>query len=181
MTTHDLKKATAALLAAALVAPQGAYAAEAAKAVAAAKAPKVEAQPAPVLFRGVDVGDDSVAIKLSGRAAYDSFLTQKPPRLVMDLIGVKDKSSLRSVPGRGAALARVRSAQYQVKPRLITRVVLDLVRMTGYKIGVNSQGLTVQLGSPVSSEAVAAGATLPAAPAAPTAPRMPVPAAPKPA
>jgi type IV pilus assembly protein PilQ len=137
MTTHDLKKALAATLAAALIIPQGAVAAYAADAVAPA--------PASASFQGVDVADDAVTIKLSTSVQYNSFLTQTPPRLVLELLDTKNDFSARSAKGQGKYLKGVRTSQFQKTPRMITRVVLDLVKMAVYKIAADPAGMTVKL------------------------------------
>lgn len=167
MTTHDLKKATAALLAAALIIPQGSVAAYAAEA-ASVKAP------APAVFSGVEVSDDQVVIKLSGPVQYNSFLTQTPPRLVLELLDTKHAAPVRAAKGAGQFLAGVRTSQFQRTPRLVTRVVLDLVKMAVYKVSADAKGLAVQLiGSGAATAPAAAEPSAPAA-AAPEAPETSV-------
>jgi type IV pilus assembly protein PilQ len=134
MTRHDLKKATAALVAAALMAPQASFAAEAGKTAA-----------APAVFQGVDVSSDFVTIKLSTGVQYNSFVTQTPPRLIVDLLDTKNGAPAGSAKGAGKLLVKVRSSQFQTQPRLITRVVLDLVKTAGYKIDALANGLGVRL------------------------------------
>ncbi len=142
MNTHNLKKALAALLAAALVIPQGVVAACAADVSAADSAAPAAA---PASFTGVDVADDLVTIKLSSAVQYNSFLTQTPPRLVLELLDTKNDAAVRTAKGSGKYLAGVRTSQFQRKPRLITRVVLDLIKMAVYKIGLDPAGMTIRL------------------------------------
>jgi type IV pilus assembly protein PilQ len=137
MTTIDLKKALAVLLAAAIIIPQGAVAAYAADAAASA--------PAPASFQGVDVADDMVTIKLSTSVQYNSFLTQTPPRLILELLDTRNDAAARTAKGQGKYLKGVRTSQFQKTPRLITRVVLDLLKMAVYKIGADPAGMTVKL------------------------------------
>ncbi|MFI5349929.1 MAG: type IV pilus secretin PilQ [Elusimicrobiota bacterium] len=156
MTTHNLKKALATLLAAALIIPQGAVAAYAADAAA-------SAAPAPASFQGVDVTDDLVTIKLSTAVQYNSFLTQTPPRLILELLDTQNDAAERSTKGLGRYLKSVRTSQFQKTPRLITRVVLDLIKMAVYKIGTDPAGMTVKLvGSDEDSATAAADASAPA-------------------
>ncbi len=170
------KKALASALAAILAFPMGSVPALAA-----------DAAPAPASFQGIDVADDMVTIKLSTSVLYNSFLTQTPPRLVMELLDVKHEGPTQSMKGKGQFLAGVRSSQFEKSPRLITRVVMDLVKMAGYKVGTVPGGLSVQLvGSvedePKQSEAAPAPAPKPvvakraaaAKPAAPPPPAMKV-------
>jgi type IV pilus assembly protein PilQ len=151
MTTHNLKKAAAAFLAAALIMPQGAVAAYAADAAA-------SAAPVPASFQGVDVADDLVTIKLSTAVQYNSFLTQTPPRLILELLDTKHDAVERAAKGKGQYLAGVRTSQFQRSPRMITRVVLDLIKMGVYKVSAVSGGLAVQLiGSGAATAAAAPG------------------------
>jgi type IV pilus assembly protein PilQ len=170
MTTHNLKKALAALLAAALIVPQGAVAAFAAEAAAPAAA-----APAPASFQGVDVADDSVTIKLSTSVQYNSFLTQNPPRLILELLDTKNVAAVRAAKGQGRYLKGVRTSQFQRTPRMITRVVLDLLKMAVYKIGADPRGMTVKLVG--SGDAAASDEAAPSAAAAAETPApKPVPA-----
>ncbi len=134
MIRNDFKRTAAALLAAALICPHATFAAEAAKSVA-----------TPAVFQGVDVSGDFVAIKLSTAVQYNSFVTQTPPRLVVDLLDTQDGAPGASVKGSGRLLTRVRSGQFQKRPRLITRVVLDLAKTAGYRVGLLSYGLGIRL------------------------------------
>ena len=175
MTTHDLKKALAALLAAALIIPQGAVAAYAADAAA-------SSAPATASFQGVDVADDLVTIKLSTAVQYNSFLTQTPPRLILELLDTKNDAASRSANGQGKYLKGVRTSQFQSTPRMITRVVLDLIKMAVYKIGTDAAGMTVKLvgsdddAAPSESAVASESAAPPDAPSEPPV-RKPRPAA----
>ena len=159
MINYPLKKALSTALAVILAVPSGVLPAVAA-----------DAASAPVVFQGVDVSDDFITIKLSTAVLYNSFLTQTPPRLVMELLDTKHEGPTESTKGKGAFLAGVRSSQFEKSPRLITRVVLDLVKMAGYKVGTTKAGLTVQIVGSVDAEetnepapqAAAAMPTLPA-------------------
>jgi type IV pilus secretin PilQ/predicted competence protein len=143
MINHQMKKALSAALAIVLAVPAGVIPAFAA-----------DAAPAPAVFQGVEVSNDLVTIKLSTAVLYNSFLTQTPPRLVMELLDTKHEGPTQSAKGKGAFLAGVRSSQYEKSPRLITRVVMDLVKMAGYKVGTTKAGLTVQIVGSVDDAAV---------------------------
>ena len=148
MNTDHFKKALAAVLAAALVVPQGAVAAYAADVVASTEAAPASAAPAAAAtasFRGVEVGPDSVKIKLTDTVQYNSFLTQNPPRLILELLDTKNDAAARTAKGQGAYLKGVRTSQFQKSPRMITRVVLDLNKMAVYKIGADPAGMVVKL------------------------------------
>ncbi|MEQ1917627.1 MAG: AMIN domain-containing protein, partial [Elusimicrobiota bacterium] len=152
-----MKKALSAALAVILAVPAGVIPAFAA-----------DAAPAPAVFQGVEVADDLVTIKLSTAVLYNSFLTQTPPRLVMELLDTKHEGPTQSAKGKGSFLSGVRSSQYEKSPRLITRVVMDLVKMAGYKVGTTKSGLTVQIvgsvedGAPAAPKAAAVVPVVPA-------------------
>lgn len=162
MNTHDfLKRAIATLAAAALAAPQGALVSFAAEA-----APVAMSSSAVAAFGGVEVSDDLVAVKVSTSVQYNSFLTQIPPRLVLELFDVKHEGKSQSIEGRGKFLKGVRTSQFEKSPRMVTRVVLDLIAMAGYKIGLDARGLSVQLvgSEDASSKTVPTVAPTPSAP-----------------
>ena len=168
MTTHDLKKALAAALAAALIIPQGAIAAYAADGAA-------PVAPVAASFQGLDIADDAVTIKLSTSVQYNSFLTQTPPRLVLELLDTKNDFSARSAKGQGKYLKGVRTSQFQKTPRMITRVVLDLIKMAVYKIAADPAGMTVKLsGSDDAADSDAPSDTWKPAPEPKAAPAAPV-------
>jgi len=158
MINQHTKKALSAALAVILAIPGGVVPAIAA-----------DAAPSPAVFQGVEVTDDLVTIKLSTAVLYNSFLTQTPPRLVMELLDTKHEGPTQSAKGKGAFLSGVRSSQFEKSPRLITRVVMDLVKMAGYKVATTKNGLAVQIVGSVSDAPDAAAA--PTAPAA--APKLP--------
>lgn len=164
MINQSMKKALSAALAVILSTPAGVLPALAA-----------DSGPAPVEFQGVEVSGDLVTIKLSTAVLYNSFLTQTPPRLVMELLDTKHEGPTRSAKGQGTFLAGVRSSQFEKSPRLITRVVMDLVKMAGYKVGTTEGGLTVQIVGSVDDQAAAPAA----APAPVVAKRAAAAAAPK--
>ncbi|HAZ07798.1 MAG TPA: hypothetical protein DCZ01_04565 [Elusimicrobia bacterium] len=168
MNTHDiLKKSTAALLVAALVLPQGIVFA----------LPAQAAVPlAPVAsFQGVEVSEDIVTIKLSTAVLYNSFLTSAPPRLVMEFLDTKQEGAGQSVPGKGKFLKGVRTSQFKKSPRMVTRIVFDLVKMAGYKVALDAKGLSVAFVGSVEEEAPKADAkAAEAAPAVPVATVVPI-------
>lgn len=180
MNMRILKKAAAVATAAALLAPGPVFAADA----------EVKA-----VFQGIEVSGDFALIKLSNPVQYNSFVTQVPPRLVVDLLDTKDGAPVAQAAGSGRILKRARSAQYRRHPRLITRVVLDLSKTAGYRMGAMSNGLGIRLvdgENPPASQstakpaarasAVTAASSAPAPASAPVAAAKPaVKIAPKPA
>jgi len=114
---------------------------------------------------GLSVGDDTVVIKLSAATQYNGILIAKPPRLVVELLDADDQVGAQEIAGKGRFLKRVRVAQYQRSPKMISRVVMDLKEMAGYRLAQSDHSLVVTL----VAESAAAQAPQPPAPKAPVA------------
>jgi type IV pilus assembly protein PilQ len=109
---------------------------------------------------GVSVGDDTVTINLSAATQYNGILIAKPPRLVVELLDADDQVGAKAIAGKGRFLKRVRVAQYQRSPKMISRVVMDLKEMAGYRLVQSDHALVVTL----VAESAAAQAPQPPAP-----------------
>ena len=100
---------------------------------------------ATAVMEGLSVGDDTVTIKLSASAQYNGFLTAKPPRLVVELFDTENQVGAQALAGKGRFLKGVRAAQFQRSPRMISRVVMDLKEIAGYRLTQSGDNLVVQL------------------------------------
>ena len=107
--------------------------------------------------RGSDP-ERSVVLTADGGLAHEHFELQNPPRLVLDLPGVVDRTGTKSLAVDSSILPRVRVAQFATKPRPVVRVVLDLKTPRPYAIVPTENGLVVDF----SEEAVRMAATQPA-------------------
>ncbi len=140
--------------------------------------PKPAPKPAPAaasVLQGVELGEDTVRLKLSSPARYRSSISSNPPRLVLDLIDTDHRLGVPSVAGRGKVLLRLRSSQLSPGPKAVTRVALDLNGQANYKVSADGNDLVVAL---IGAEAPVAAAPVPAAEPAPvTAAPAPVAAA----
>ncbi|MBI5596122.1 MAG: type IV pilus secretin PilQ [Elusimicrobia bacterium] len=134
------RRATALLLAAALLAPAPALAQQAEKA----------------LLEGVEAGSDRVSIHLSRPAQFNAFTTAEPPRLVVELLNTEFEGASQVAEGRGKFLEKVRSGQYQREPSPIARVVLYLKELVSYRARWEGPRLDVELQSQVTAAAPAA-------------------------
>jgi type IV pilus assembly protein PilQ len=147
----------------------------AATAEAAVPAPPVvtaEVIPAPELSRAelahlleevtAESSSEGVAVRLlaDGTIAAKDFVLANPPRLVIDLPGVRNTVRRRVFPVSGGLVSRVRISQFQSAPDPITRVVLDLTRPAPYSLHADGERLSVLVGG-------AAAETAAAPPAAP--------------
>lgn len=117
----------------------------------------------------VVVGPDTVTIKLSDQVKFKSFLTQQPPRLVIELLGA-DYQAAKKVPGQGQFLKSVRGGQFQPEPSPVSRVVLDLNQIPGYQVSQKDNDLVVTLGPATQASGPAPAAAVSQAAGAPKAP-----------
>ncbi|OLD62934.1 MAG: hypothetical protein AUI47_10805, partial [Acidobacteria bacterium 13_1_40CM_2_68_5] len=92
--------------------------------------------------RGED-SERSVVLTADGGLANEHFELKNPPRLVIDLLGVVDRTRTKTVTVGAGGLSRVRVAQFATKPRPVVRVVLDLTSPKPYAIVPTDTGLVV--------------------------------------
>ena len=93
----------------------------------------------------VDASGSTVVIKLLGDGFFvpKDFVLDNPPRVVVDLPGVKNEVRRRTIPVKGALVSRVRVAQFQKEPDLVTRVVVDLVRPMPHAVKSDGERLAL--------------------------------------
>jgi type IV pilus assembly protein PilQ len=79
---------------------------------------------------GVEVANagamTAVEIRGDGEFAYSTFRLSDPPRFVVDLEGVVNRSSRSAIPVSQGSVERVRIAQFKPFPDPVARVVVDL-------------------------------------------------------
>ena len=92
--------------------------------------------------RGDDAGH-TIVLTANGGLAQEHFELKNPPRLVIDLVGVVDKTATKSVAVGSGGLSRVRVAQFATKPKPVVRVVLDMTTPKPYAIVPTENGLVV--------------------------------------
>ncbi len=114
----------------------------------------------------VDVSGNasSAIVSLLGDGALEvqDFALENPPRIVLDVAGVRSDVHQRVVPGTGPVL-RARISQYRTSPK-VARVVIDLDRSRPYRTERDGERLLVRLGDGIAAPSAAASAP-PAAPA----------------
>src|SRR5262249_50157863 len=91
-------------------------------------------------------GEDNqkaVVLKADGGLAHEHFELKNPPRLVIDLVGVVDKTPTKTVPVGTGGLSRVRVAQFATRAKPVVRVVLDMTTPQPYAIVPTENGLVV--------------------------------------
>jgi type IV pilus secretin PilQ/predicted competence protein len=91
-------------------------------------------------------GSVEVRITGDGELRYKAFRLEGPPRLVIDLDGVRNAAPRSSVPVDDPVVQRVRVAQFQPN---VARVVVDLAHKTDYDIAVVGEQVRVAFGSAV--------------------------------
>ena len=102
-----------------------------------------------------DKGRLHVLIMANGPIEHRSFRLQNPPRLVVDIPQTVNRANHRNLRVETPPLQGIRVAQFRRHPP-ITRVVLDLERMTPYQVRRRGPVVAVELG--------ASGAETPAIP-----------------
>lgn len=129
----------------------------------------------------VDSGSGVVSIKLLGDGVFEAhdFVLDNPPRIVVDLPGVKNEVRKRTIAVKSDLVTRVRVAQFQNEPHLVARVVVDLNRPVAHAVRADGERLALLIGEGPALAAASAAAPAYAAPA--VAKPAPRPAAEKPA
>src|SRR5712692_7027388 len=87
--------------------------------------------------------EPAVLLKADGPIAQEHFELKNPPRLVIDLLGVLDRTTTKSIAVGSGFLSKVRVAQFATKPRPVARVVLDMSAPKPYAIVPTDNGLLV--------------------------------------
>jgi type IV pilus assembly protein PilQ len=87
-----------------------------------------------------------VALLGDGALAAKDFVLSNPPRIVIDLPGVKNEVRKRVVPVQSAVVSRVRISQFQTQPELVTRIVVDLTAPTAYTLHADGERLSLSIG-----------------------------------
>ena len=114
-----------------------------------------------------------VAVLLVGDGWFSAkdFALANPPRIVVDLPGVKNEVKQRSIAVKDDAVTRVRVSQFQTSPEYVTRVVVDLARPMPHALVPDGERLAVVVGQTPEAAAAepahvaAAPAVVPPAPA----------------
>jgi len=115
----------------------------------------------------VDVSGNasSAIVSLLGDGALEvqDFALENPPRIVLDVAGVRSEVHPRVVPGTGPVL-RARISQYRTSPK-VARVVIDLDRSRPYRTERDGERLLVRLGENVAASTAAPAPSAPPPPA----------------
>jgi type IV pilus assembly protein PilQ len=98
----------------------------------------------------------TVRLLADGTIAARDFVLANPPRLVIDLPGVRNTVRRRVFPVSGGLVSRVRISQFQSAPDPITRIVVDLTRPAPYSLYPDGERLAVVVGEAAQAAAPAA-------------------------
>lgn len=112
--------------------------------------PQLHAETDLTIVESIDfIEADTIAVGLSNPAesvSFDIFTIAKPPKIVIDFVDTELGVSEKNIPGEtDGIIIRVRSAQHKSEPQKITRVVLDLDHMTGFKSTSDGNKLLISL------------------------------------
>jgi type IV pilus assembly protein PilQ len=96
----------------------------------------------------VTSGKGSVTVSLLGDGTFAprDFVLDNPPRIVIDLPGVRNEVKRRAVPVPGGLVSRIRISQFQTSPELVARVVVDLTRPMAHSLHSDGERLAVLVG-----------------------------------
>jgi len=106
-------------------------------------------------------GQVSITLLGDGWFAPKDFVLANPPRVVLDLPGVRNEVRQRAIAVSGNVVTRVRVSQFQTAPELVTRVVFDLSAPAPHALATDGERLAVIVGK----DAVLAAASQAPAPA----------------
>jgi len=123
------------------------------------------------------VGDGlQVSIDATGPVQVETNVLTEPDRLVVDFFNAALRTQEREIAVNGGGVARVRSAQFQVKP-YVSRLVFDLTEPVDVRVTASSTTYQVTLELHPKAPAAAPPAGPPAGQPAPSVPPTPPPAA----
>jgi N-acetylmuramoyl-L-alanine amidase len=123
------------------------------------------------------VGDGlQVSIDATGPVQVETNVLTEPDRLVVDFFNAALRTQEREIVVNGGGVARVRSAQFQVKP-YVSRLVFDLTEPVDVRVTASSTTYQVTLELHPKAPAAAPPAGPPAGQPAPSVPSTPPPAA----
>jgi type IV pilus assembly protein PilQ len=129
--------------------PLAAEAAPAPAVAASAPAPTARGETAHALESvSAETRNGRVAIVLVGDGWFSAkdFALANPPRIVVDLPGVKNEVKQRAITVKDDAVSRVRISQFQTSPEYVTRVVVDLSRPMPHALVPDGERLAVVVG-----------------------------------
>jgi type IV pilus assembly protein PilQ len=95
-----------------------------------------------------------VVLTADGALEAEHFELKTPPRLVIDLPGVVDRTPQKAIPVSSSFLSRVRVAQFASRPRPVARVVLDMSGPQAYAIVPRADGLVIDFSEDAIQHAV---------------------------
>ncbi|MEO8430425.1 MAG: type IV pilus secretin PilQ [Acidobacteriota bacterium] len=108
--------------------------------------------------------DGEVVVALLGDGYFQAkdFALENPPRIVIDLPGVRNDVRRRALTVKSELVARVRVSQFQTSPELVTRIVLDLTRPAPHAIRLDGERLSVVVGRTAGAVETASASVRPA-------------------
>jgi type IV pilus assembly protein PilQ len=101
-----------------------------------------------------DAAAPRIVLSADGGLVHEHFELNDPMRLVVDLVGVNDRTGRKSIAVNSDVVSKVRVAQFVSHPNPVARVVLDIKRPQAYALLPGDRGLVIDF----SPEAVAMAA-----------------------
>jgi type IV pilus secretin PilQ/predicted competence protein len=92
----------------------------------------------------IKVEDNTVVLTFSLKPTITDFYLDNPPRVVVDVKDCKiAKDVIEKKFPQNPFIARIRTSQFETKPKKIVRIVIDLVNKTNYEINIQENVLKV--------------------------------------
>ena len=113
-----------------------------------------------------EAGATRIVLNADGGLVHEHFELNNPMRLVVDLVGVYDRTGQKSIPVTSDVVSQVRVAQFVSHPNPVARVVLDMQMPQAYAMVPTDRGLVIDF-SPEAVEMASRAAPQPAAAEAP--------------
>jgi type IV pilus assembly protein PilQ len=102
-----------------------------------------------------------ILLRADGAVKEEHFELPNPPRLVVDLVGVVDKTpkAMKTIAVDSSLVTRVRVAQFAMKPQPVARVVIDLKSPAPYAVEMAKNSVAVDFSADAVKRAAAAEPT----------------------
>ena len=111
-----------------------------------------------------DAANPRIVLNADGGLVHEHFELNEPMRLVVDLVGVQDRTEQKSITVNSEVVSKVRVAQFVSRPNPVARVVLDMKKPQAYAMMATERGLVIDF-SPEAVEMAATAASQPKEPA----------------
>ncbi|HVR37719.1 MAG TPA: type IV pilus secretin PilQ [Thermoanaerobaculia bacterium] len=97
--------------------------------------------------RDISANDGEVSIAGDGELTYKAFRLNSPERVVIDLTGVNNAVTRKTIDVNDSVVKRIRVAQFKGAPDPVTRVVIDLGAKSEYTVTPEGDHVRISFGA----------------------------------